>query len=179
VRKTLPQLLTWSDLPDVRLRLVDWPDTELMREWKNANKAFFFHSQDITPEQQRTWFAGYLERPDDHDFAVEERVEGSKDSAWETVGLLGCRLVDQSVLGDTVDIYNVMRGRRTVRNLVSMGEMIRRLCGEIAARYPQPISCKVLSGNPAVAWYLQNGFVRQGQAPDHVVLRYQPPGGGK
>jgi len=71
-----------------------------------------------------------------------------------------------------VDIYNVMRGRRAPGNRVSMGEMLRRLCGEIAKRYPQPITCKVLSGNPAVAWYLQNGFAQQSQAPDHVVLRY-------
>jgi ribosomal protein S18 acetylase RimI-like enzyme len=162
--KTLPEVITWPDRPDIRLRLVDWPDAERMREWKNANKQFFFHQADITPEQQRGWFEGYLKRPDDHNYAVEEELDGK----FEVVGLLACRKLD-----DVVDVYNVMRGRRLSKDKVGMGEALQRLCQEIAAHYSVPITCKVLGGNPAIGWYLHNGFVQVGTAPDHVTLRYE------
>ena len=168
--KSLPHLLEWSDVPNARLRLVDWPDAEHMRQWKNTHKQSFFHKLDITPEQQSAWFAAYMKRPDDHNYAVEERV----GERWEPVGLLAARMLD-----GTVDVYNVMRGQRTQANLVHMGQMLWRFCGDVARHYDQPITCKVLINNPAISWYLENGFSQLAQAEDHVVLCYQSKGASK
>jgi hypothetical protein len=163
MHKTMPTEIAWPGNPGARLRLVEERDTDLMRSWKNANKRFFFHQQDITPEQQRAWFVGYSSRCDDHNYAVEERV----GTNYETVGLLACRLLD-----DTVDIYNVMRGHRTANGAVTMGDALRLLCSEIARHYPEPITCKVLKNNPALDWYFRNGFESVGEGTDHIVLRH-------
>jgi hypothetical protein len=161
--KTMPTEIALPERSGARLRLVAESDAELMRRWKNENRRFFFHKQEITPEQQLAWFRTYLTRPDDHNYAVEERL----GSGYETVGLLACRL-----LQDTVDIYNVMRGKRTAPAVVSMGDTLKLFCSEIARFYSVPITCNVLKNNPAIGWYLRNGFVQRGDAPDHVVLRY-------
>jgi ribosomal protein S18 acetylase RimI-like enzyme len=161
--KTMPKEIALPRGSAARLRLVAEGDAELMRLWKNENKQFFFHKQEITVEQQKAWFHAYLSRPDDHNYAVEERV----GSTYETVGLLACRLLE-----DTVDVYNVMRGRRTEPPAVSMGEALHVFCAEIARHYSVPITCKVLKNNPAIGWYLRNGFAQRGDAPDHVVLGY-------
>jgi ribosomal protein S18 acetylase RimI-like enzyme len=161
--KTLPSVLTFPLQPDVRLRLVDWSDAERMRVWKNAHKQFFFHQKEISAEDQRAWFASYLQRLDDHNYAAEERV----GQDFEAVGLLGCRAIE-----GTVDIYNVMRGRHTAADLVNMGDALTRLCEEVQGHYQLPVTCKVLSNNPAIAWYVRNGFAKVSEASDHVVLRY-------
>jgi ribosomal protein S18 acetylase RimI-like enzyme len=161
--KTLPTVLTWSDRPRVRLRLADWPDAESMRVWKNANKQFFFHKEDISPEQQRAWFAQYLLRKDDHNYIAEEQ----NGDAFEAVGVLACRTLDGAL-----DVYNVMRGHRTAAQLLNMGEALGLLCEEARRSYGLPITCKVLADNPAMAWYERNGFTPVGKGDDYVLLRY-------
>ncbi len=166
--KTLPEILMHPRQPAVRLRLATVDDRETLRVWKNANKQFFFLQDDITPEQQVKWFEGYLLRPDDHQYLIVETVAGEPI----TVGVLACRLLEGQV-----DIYNVMRGRRTEANLANMGEAMGVLCGAIGARYPGlPITCKVLDQNPAVAWYERLGFIRQGHADGYFLLRYTEKG---
>lgn len=135
--------------PRVRLRLATADDREPLRVWKNQNKAGFFHQEDITPEQQARWFAGYLERDDDHMYLVEERER----EAWTTVGVLGCRRLE-----DILDIYNVMRVRDG-RGIAQMGRALRLLCEAAQAAYRLPIRCEVLNDNPALDWYQRNGFV--------------------
>jgi hypothetical protein len=169
VRKKLPEDLPHPREPAVRLRLATRADRETLRVWKNANKRFFFLQEDITPAQQEKWFEGYLLRPDDHQYMIEETTGGKTT----TVGVLAARLLDDG----QVDIYNVMRGQRTEANLANMGEAMHVLCGAVQAGYPGlPVTCKVLDQNPAATWYERLGFVRREHASGHFLLRYEGKG---
>jgi ribosomal protein S18 acetylase RimI-like enzyme len=161
--KRLPHILPDPGDSTVRLRLAETADAELLRVWKNANKHAFFYKQDIPPQQQAEWFRNYLERPDDHLYLVEERT----DVAFEPVGVLGARLIE-----GTVDIYNVIRGRHT-GGKANMGRALRVLLDAIDAHYREPISCKVLSDNPANAWYMRHGFAIAERFDDYNLLTYQ------
>jgi hypothetical protein len=167
--KTLPFTIPGPGPSGFRLRLAGPEDKEILRVWKNANKQFYFHKTDITVEQQDAWFTGYLTRPHDHVYMVEEQVA----SDWLTVGLMACRLLEKE---QTVDLYNIMRGKRTAADRTNMAEAMQTLCRTIAEHYTQPITCKVLSDNPALGWYGRIGFAVAEDRGDHVLLRYE--GGG-
>ena len=137
--------------------------------WKNRHKQFYFHKADISPEQQAAWFEGYLARPDDHVYMVEEE-DAQGAGIWKTVGVVAARLLSEE---KTVDLYNIMRGTRTPADRTSMGEALRTLCNAAARVYPLPITCKVLSDNPALGWYATIGFVAVADRGDHKLLRYQ------
>jgi hypothetical protein len=141
-------------------------DRENLRVWKNLNKRFYFHKADITVEQQAAWFEGYLERPHDHVYMVDEQV----DTSWVTVGVLACRLFEGE---NTIDLYNIMRGARTAAGRTNMGQAMHTLCRTIAECYGQPITCKVLSDNPALGWYAHIGFVTVEDRGEHKLLRYE------
>ena len=164
--KTLPSIIPGPEGSGFRLCLAEPKDRESLRVWKNLHKQSYFLKVDITPEQQEAWFAGYLDRPDDHVFMVDEDELG----AWTTVGVVAARLLpDQS----TVDLYNIMRGARTAGDRTNMGEALRTLCRAARQAYPQPITCKVLSDNPAFGWYARIGFVTVEDRNDHKLLRFE------
>jgi len=161
--KTLPAVINDTKRRDVRLRAADDDDREILRTWKNENKRWFFHQTDITPDQQAAWFAGYLARPDDHVYLVEEK-DGER---WTAVGVVACRLLD-----GTVDLYNIMRGRRPDDAKANMGDALTLLCATIGAYYEVPISCKVLSDNPSLTWYERLGFIVNQRCDGYHLLRY-------
>jgi ribosomal protein S18 acetylase RimI-like enzyme len=161
--KTMPAIIVDPDRVGVRLRVADDHDRETLRLWKNENKRWFFHHEDITPEQQALWFGNYLGRPDDHVYLVEEKV----GDGWIPVGIVACRL-----LGDTVDLYNIMRGRRIEGGRANMGEALTLLCTRIGEHYDAPITCKVLSDNPTLTWYERLGFCVDERRDGHHLLRY-------
>ena len=164
--KTLPSIIPGPEGSGFRLRLAELRDRESLRVWKNLHKQFYFHKVDITPEQQETWFAGYQGRPDDHVFMVEEDEQG----AWATVGVVAARLLPDQ---NTVDLYNIMRGARSASDRTNMGEALRTLCRAARRAYPQPVTCKVLSDNPALGWYVRIGFVTVEDRGDHKLLRFE------
>jgi len=164
--KTLPSIIPGPEGSGFRLRLAKAEDRENLRVWKNQHKQFYFHKADITPEQQSAWFAGYLERPDDHVFMVEEDDAGS----WVTVGVVAGRLLPSE---QTVDLYNIMRGGRTQADRTNMGAALLALCRAASAVYPWPITCKVLSDNPALGWYVRIGFATVEDRGDHKLLRFE------
>lgn len=58
----------------IRLRLLEQRDLPLTLAWRNQDhiRQWFFHSEVITPEQHRAWFAQYRQRDDDFVFVIEE-----------------------------------------------------------------------------------------------------------
>ena len=137
---------------DMRLRMIDIGDIEDLREWKNANKQSFFLKQEITPEQQGEWYAKFRERENDMMFVVEQLVA----DRWEKIGCMGFRYLPEE---RCVDGYNIIRARKVGEASFSMSDAFRTMLAYADAEYPnEPIRVKVLSGNPAVAWYERNGF---------------------
>jgi ribosomal protein S18 acetylase RimI-like enzyme len=163
--KHLPEIIVDSLHPGLRLRCADNGDRELLRVWKNENKKSFFHQSDITADQQAAWFSSYLTRAEDHVFMVEEPLHGG----WFAVGVVACRLLEQE---ETVDVYNIMRGRRPEGGCANMGKALTLLCSRILEHYREPISCKVLKENPALAWYERLGFQVDEQREGYNLLRY-------
>jgi hypothetical protein len=164
--KTLPDIICSPENSDFRLRLAEESDKENLRVWKNQNKQFYFLKVDISPEQQAAWFKSYLARPDDHVYMVEEEANGR----WVTVGVVAARLIANE---NTIDLYNIMRGARTTADRTNMSEALQTLCHTIARSYPLPITCKVLSNNPALGWYTRIGFVTVESRTDHNLLRFE------
>jgi RimJ/RimL family protein N-acetyltransferase len=152
-----------SVLKRCRLRSISDRDQEYLRDWKNANRHSFFHTSLISPEQQLTWFRGYLERSDDYMFMVTD--------GEVRVGCMGIRIVDGAW-----DIYNVILGDARFKGRGLMSDGLQLLCSYALKQQPVPIGIKVLKANPALGWYLRNGFGVVGDHAEHVCLAPAPPG---
>jgi len=147
-----------------RLRSISDYDLELLRQWKNANKNSFFLKRDIEPDEQQKWFEGFRGREDDHMFIVEQSVE----EGWEPIGCMGFRKLDDEAC---VDAYNIIRSRRIEPAEFTMADCFRTMLKHAAMEYPElPIRCKVLTNNPAVAWYEKNDFSIIDTAADHYLM---------
>ena len=128
------------------LRTAEHADQELVRVWRNAHARSFFHQSPITSIGQQQWFEGYRDRSDDFLFMVM--------AAEQPIGCIGIRFRNNEW-----DLYNVIRGVRSSR---SAGFMAAGLASLIAfARRIRPVAVRadVIAGNPALTWYLRNGFV--------------------
>ncbi len=146
-----------------RLRSVTQHDMEDLRIWKNRNRTSFFYKQEISPEAQLEWYKGYARREEDHILMVEVKV----GDTWEKIGCLGFRVVEGNM-----DLYNIIRGRRTaVRS--SMREAMHILLAYISARYSYPIKCDVLVDNPAVEWYNKCGFSIKECRGDYYIMVFE------
>lgn len=135
-------------LPQVGIRLIIEDDIELLREWKNDNRASFFHNQEISKIQQETWFSAYLERENDYMFiaCLDDSVR---------FGCLGCRYINDR----TWDIYNVINGDKSTRGKGYMATALKSLIDFCHCRPHEKISLNVLKTNPARYWYKKNGFI--------------------
>ncbi len=141
----------------VSLRAAGEKDCEKLREWKNANREFFFFKGIITAEMQKKWFLAYLNRPDDYMFMA---VHEQKD-----FGCLAFRMIDGSA-----DIYNVILGLPEWANRGLMSEAIQIMCSYICSDHTRKIGLKVLNTNPAVSWYVKNGFYENEKFSDYTNL---------
>ncbi len=130
------------------LRLVDYSDIELLRVWKNDNKKSFFYQNEISQSQQKEWFNSYQTREDDFMFIIEEGV----NKCHFPIGCMGFRIRD-----GYIDLYNIIRGRKSVTGASIHGAM-HMMLNYIILKYDLPIRCDVLKGNSAVQWYLNCGF---------------------
>jgi hypothetical protein len=144
--------------PGWRLRTAGEADGERLRQWKNANRQAFFHQDIIDAEQQARWLAAYLERPLDFIFVLE--AEGL------AVGCLGWRLLEDG----RADIYNVIRGVAQAGPRGLMGRGLHLMCSHILDQGHQPVTAMVVTGNPALGWYLNNGFLASAQEKDHTLV---------
>ncbi len=151
-----PLLLVSPEFPALVLRGAGEDDLENLRVWKNSNRESFFFRDTITPEMQTAWFAGYRKRDKDFMFIVRAHEAN-----------IGCMAV--RLLGETWDIYNVILGKPEEGKKGWMSAALRMMCTYV---WPSglPIRLKVLCANPAVRWYLRNGFCQVEKRPDHLLL---------
>lgn len=149
-----------------RLKLAEEQDCEDLRTWKNANKQFFFHKQDITPEQQAAWFAKHQKDKFNYMFMVQEKTE---DTDFKNIGCMGFRFWDESVL----DVYNIMRGpgeeHRIPNSPYSMALAFNAMNNFIVNTYKLPVQCQVLTTNPTRNWYEKLAFEFVEEREDHVL----------
>lgn len=147
----------------MRLRSITGDDIDALRIWKNKNRDGFFYKKVIVPDEQKTWFQGYLQRDDDWIF-VTEIADVNRD--WERFGCLGYRIID-----GTIDLYNIIRGKRTDYKS-SMRSMMELLTSFLCQRYDMAIKCDVLIGNPAVEWYNKCGFFVTEQKMGYYIMEF-------
>lgn len=127
------------------LRTAEHADQEQVRTWRNIHARSFFHQSPITSTGQQQWFEEYRNRSDDFLFMVM--------AADQSIGCIGIRF-----RSDAWDLYNIIRG---VHSSCSTGFMATGLAMLIAfARDIRPgaVRADVIAGNPAINWYLRNGF---------------------
>jgi ribosomal protein S18 acetylase RimI-like enzyme len=149
-----------SNNQDLSLRSATATDLENLRMWKNSQNEFFFHQKLISTVQQQQWFSQFAERP--HDYMLIVYVDS------KAIGCMGIRL-----LKSEWDIYNVILGDATYGRKGHMGHALSKMIDMILQQRDLPITLKVLKHNPAVGWYLKNGFVCLFEADDHYGLSYQ------
>lgn len=145
----------------IALRTAEQRDLFNLRQWKNAQREFFFHKDEISPEQQKDWFEAYQKRHDDVMFIVQ--VDGF------SIGCMGIRIFDKEW-----DVYNVILGSADYGKKGIMGKVFQSMLRFASSRKALPITLKVLKRNPAVNWYRKNGFVVTSEKPDHFCMLYQP-----
>lgn len=146
--------------PGLRLRSATAQDLDNLRSWKNAQSQFFFHQIEINPEQQRAWFDAFVHRPHDYMLMVEHQGAAK--------GCMGIRL-----LGPQWDVYNVILGEPAFGKQGHMGRAFAAMLAMARQQHDLPITLKVLKHNPAVGWYLKNGFTTAFEAEDHYGLHFQ------
>jgi hypothetical protein len=156
--------LSLARYPDLRLRSITKDDIENLRNWKNENKNSFFLKQEITPEQQEKWFSNFSDRGNDHMFIVEQLHEGT----WQPTGCMGFRKLEEE---GCVDAYNIIRSRKLGSASFNMSDAFRLMLAFASSLFSNlPLRVKVLSGNPAVAWYQKNDFSILGQQDDFYAM---------
>ncbi len=132
-------------------------DAQILREWKNAQRQFFFFNEEISEEMQSRWMMAYFDRPDDYMFVVVRN--------GHAVGCLGLRF--ENGVGD---IYNVLLGDRNLQGLGVMSLALRVLLG-FGRGISEKIGLKVLKTNPAVGFYLKNGFIQVAEHDNYYEMR--------
>ncbi len=151
---------------DFRLRPADQSDLDDLRQWKNSNKASFFLKDDIDRSQQLTWFHAFESRSDDHMFIVEQFAQGN----WQKIGCMGFRKLDDE---GCIDAYNIIRAKRIEPASFSMADVFLSMLKMAHNLYPDlPIRCKVIVGNPAVAWYEKQGFTKIEAYDSYFLLEF-------
>jgi ribosomal protein S18 acetylase RimI-like enzyme len=138
----------------VILRTITPADLEFLRLLKNSNTHAFFHKEQIAPEQQARWFEGYLERPDDFVFVVNE-----------TMGSVAARLKDGEV-----DCYNIMAAPQA-KGKGLMKTAMKLLTDWAGKKWKRPISLLVVDGNDDVlGFYSKCGFTKKDGAAGGTKL---------
>ncbi len=144
----------------MELRTIVREDIELLREWKNQHRQFFFHKGNITEKEQSEWYERWSQFDDDHLFMI---ISGS-----ERVGCIGTRFYNK-----TSDIYNVILG---AKEYGGKGVMADALYATIAiSQFLRPaaaVCVRVLRENPAVGWYKRNGFVEVTANVEFVTMMW-------
>jgi RimJ/RimL family protein N-acetyltransferase len=127
------------------LRSATLNDNENLRKWKNSQKMYFFYQDEIDQEMQNQWFAKYCSRELD----IMVIIEINKIP----IGCMAIRFID-----DKWDIYNVILGEESYGGKGFMGMAFKELLKLGLSIRNKEISLNVLKHNPAVNWYLKQGF---------------------
>jgi ribosomal protein S18 acetylase RimI-like enzyme len=131
--------------PGLELRSATAVDLERLRQWKNAQRQFFFHQEEISESQQRQWFDAFMSRPYDLMLLTvfERRVFGCMGIRWQA---------------SHWDVYNVILGLPDYGKRGLMGQSFAALLDYAVVLKPGPITLQVLKNNPAISWYQKQGF---------------------
>jgi hypothetical protein len=151
--------LSSPDFPGITLQSITAEHLELLRAWKNSYSHRFFHQEQITPSQQRDWFAAYSAHPNDWIFLIHDA------GAAITAGCIGYRVIDNEV-----DVYNVLRAENVPSRSRAHSHAINILTNYVATTHTLPIRGRVLVGNPAARWARLHGFrtISAGHLADHA-----------
>jgi ribosomal protein S18 acetylase RimI-like enzyme len=149
-----------TGIAELELRAAREHNLENLRQWKNQNKQFFFHQEDITPEQQKSWWEAFMERPLDLVFMTV--FEGNE------IGCMGIRWLD-----GYWDIYNVILGNSLYRKHGLMGRAFDSLLNYALSVRQAPVQLQVLKHNPAVGWYQKHGFFIEEEYITYYKMTYQ------
>jgi len=132
-------------LPALVLRSASQLDLGCLRKWKNEQKLFFFHKEEITENQQMQWYESFKQR--DHDLMLMTEYN------QKMFGCMGIRLQENQW-----DIYNVILGLPEFGGRGLMGLAFASMLDLAGSLNSAPISLQVLKHNPAVKWYQDQGF---------------------
>lgn len=135
--------------PNMRLRSIEEKDLNHLRNWKNRNRDSFFYKNEISVDEQKEWFKKYLDRDKDFMFIIEEDIE----NVCKSIGCMGFRDAKSYI-----DLYNIIRGEKYHKSCAKISDALRIMCSYIQTNFNKIIGCKVLKDNPAVTWYIKNGF---------------------
>ena len=142
---------------DYLIRPATAGDMETLRQWKNANTAYFHHKEQISSEQQRAWFTAFEKKTDQQLFVCEDPC-----GPVACVGFYGTGRLElfNLICGDGALFgtgFNTIFFDHVKENLVAKGALT--------------IHLEVLKSNTrAVAWYLKQGFRRTGEKGDAELL---------
>jgi len=148
-----------QESPSFVLRAVSVVDLENLRQWKNEQREFFFHKDEISPQQQRNWYAAYQRCP--NDFMFMTILDG------QSFGCMGIRWLE-----NVWDIYNVILGRSEFGSRGLMRKAFKIMIAHVLSIKESPITLQVLKLNPAVDWYLKNEFFITAECDDHYSMTY-------
>ncbi len=149
-----------DELNQTVLRAANGLDLLNLRNWKNAQREFFFHTAEITQEQQQAWFDAYLSRPNDYMLIV--------DVNEREIGCMGIRL-----LAGEWDVYNVILGDDMHAKKGYMSKAFQAMIAFASAQIFLPITLKVLKHNPAASWYQKQGFEIMSEEADHFQMIFK------
>jgi ribosomal protein S18 acetylase RimI-like enzyme len=143
----------------VYLNTVNDVNLEKIRNWKNSERNYFFHKQEISKEQQLDWYQKYLLRDNDFIFVI--------NYLNNDIGSIGIRKIKNEW-----DIYNVIivdknyskmgLMRSGIEEIINFSQRIERL----------DITLKVLKINPAVSWYIKNNFKIIDEQDEFYSMKY-------
>ena len=153
--------ITVSTSPALVLRSAMQSDLENLRKWKNQQKQFFFHQEEITERQQKQWYDSFKERPNDIMLVAEYNQQ--------IFGCMGIRLQE-----NRWDVYNVILGLQEFGGRGLMGRAFARLLDLASSLKSAPITLQVLKKNPAVKWYQKQGFEITETKDSFFCMIFQP-----
>lgn len=141
----------------MHLRKLNYFDTALMINWRNANAKFFPSQPDLTISSHATWFnETYLNDPADHMYVIEADEE---DHHYGPIGTIGFNV-------RTREIGRVMRGVDAVPGI--MGRALEEIVSLYSYGY---YWLKVLADNDhAIRFYRKHCFFEGNHENGYIYM---------
>ena len=143
--------------PELIIRSIKKKDIEILRNWKNQHKEFFFTKEAISSTQQKKWFQSYTLQTYNLMFIVSFKKEN--------FGCMGIRW-----LKNNWDIYNVILGNKKHGSKGYMSQAFRIMINLAKELKIGRIKLDVIKYNPAIKWYEKQGFKVISYSSDHYTM---------